>query len=79
MRVRGQGEVGAKERKFTSMNWPPRIRGSAQPISTLGVSTLKFEGRKGVCVFQAGKLKGNGIARAGESRARRESMVMVGI
>ena len=73
--VRGEG-------KLTSMNLPPRMRGSAQPISTLGGSTWNFEGTNGACVFQLGNLKGNGIAKAAEARARKGSagsMMAVGV
>lgn len=65
-------QVSAKKRKLTSMNFPPRIRGSAQPISFLGGSTWAIEGRKGDCAFQLINDKGNGIARAVEKRARKE-------
>lgn len=67
-----KGKVIAEERKLTSMNWPPRNRGSAQPSSSLGGSIVRVEGRKGDCMLQVIHSKGNGIARAAEERARKE-------
>lgn len=58
--------------RLTSTNLPPRIRGSTQPSSSLGGSTVRIEGRNGVCLFQLSHPRGGGIARAAETRARKE-------